>query len=522
MSKSVVDPVRLEVFHHLTSAFCEEAGTRLMQSAASPNIRERRDFSVAMFDGDGRLIAQAAHIPVHLGSAGDSVAAARASIDFRPGDVAILNDPYAGGTHLPDITMVRPVFDPGGRRVRWFLVNRAHHADVGGSAPGSMGIAADLIAEGLVLPPVLLRRRGELQQDLLAVFAKNVRGAAERLLDLRAQEASLQQLEARLVAHADEVGFAAMQQASQALLDYSERAGRAVLRRIGRGPFLASDELEDDGLGSGPLRLALRLERRGGKLVFDWRGTCPQARGGVNCNRGIVLAASVYALRTICPDRLPTNAGLFRLLEIVTAKGTLVDPLPPAPVAGGNVETSQRLVDVAFAALQQALPEVVPASSAGTMSNLTFGGRAVGGEQFSTYETLPGGAGASPRRAGRAAIQTHMTNTRNTPIEEFEHRYPLRVRELTVRRGSGGKGARSGGDGLRKVVEALAPVTVTFLGERHASGPPGAAGGGPGRPGRLERTRGGGRQRLPGKAAFELEPGDAVIVETPGGGAHGA
>ncbi len=541
---AAVDPVRLEVFHHLTSAFCEEAGARLQRSAASPNIRERRDFSVAVFDARQRLVAQAAHIPVHLGSAGDSVRAACAAIDFEPGDVAILNDPYAGGTHLPDITMVRPVFDPtrprtsgsgksgsgksgSGKsgsakpRVLWYLVNRAHHADVGGSTPGSMGIAVDLIAEGLVLPPVLLRRRGELQQDLLAVFQKNVRGPAERVLDLRAQEASLAQLEARLAAHAAEVSIGTMQRLTDALLDYSERAGRAVVRRIGSGPFRSHDVLEDDGLGSGPLRLELSLTRRGGRLVFDWRNCCAAARGGVNCNRGIVTAACVYALRALCPDRLPTNDGLFRLVEVVTERGTLVDPEPPAPVAGGNVETSQRLVDIALAALRQALPDAVPAASAGTMSNLTFGGGDGRGGQFSSYETLPGGAGAGATGAGQAAIQTHMTNTRNTPVEEFEHRYPLRIRELSVRRGSGGRGRHRGGDGLRKVVEATVPVAVSFLGERHERGPAGARGGGAGKPARILHERAGRRRRLPGKVTFELAPGERVVVETPGGGGHG-
>lgn len=515
------DPVRLEVFHHLTSAFCEEAGVRLQRSAVSPNIRERADFSVALFDGRGRLVAQAAHIPVHLGSAGDAVAAARAAIDFRPGDVAILNDPYAGGTHLPDVTMVRPVFGRDRRRPEWFLCNRAHHADIGGATPGSMGIAADLYAEGLVLPPVLLRKGGELQQDLLRLFGKNVRGAAERLLDLRAQEASLQQLEVRIQQYGAEVGLAAVRALTEALLAYTERAGAAALRRLRRGTFRAADALEGDGFGSGPLPIALSLRTGGKRLVFDWSATGPQARGGVNCNRSVVMAASVYALRCLCPDRLPTNDGLFRLLDVRTKPGTLVDPLPPAPVAGGNVETSQRLVDVAFAALQQALPGVVPAASAGTMSNLSFGGQRTDGSEFASYETLPGGAGASPLAAGQAAIQTHMTNTRNTPLEELEHRYPVRVLGLSVRRGSGGNGARRGGDGLQKELQALVPLRVSFLGERHQSGPPGAEGGGMGAPGRLWRIGPRSRQRLPAKTTFDLQPGERVLVETPGGGGHG-
>ncbi|MBX3463856.1 MAG: hydantoinase B/oxoprolinase family protein [Planctomycetes bacterium] len=521
MPAAPCDPVRLEVFHHLVSAFCEEAGVRLARSAASPNIRERRDFSVAIFDADGRLVAQAAHIPVHLGSAGDAVAAVRAALDLAPGDVAILNDPYAGGTHLPDLTMVRPVFLGDRRRPRWFLVNRAHHADIGGAVPGSMGIAADLHAEGLVLPPVRLRRGGRLQHDLLRLFARNVRGADERLLDLRAQEASLVQLEQRLRQFAQERGLRFVAAATEQLLDYSERSARAVLRGLRRGVFTAHDHLDDDGFGSGRLRLHLALRVAPGGLEFDWRATCDQARGGVNANRSIVLAACVYALRCLCPHRLPTNDGLFRLVAVRTRPGSLCAPLSPAPVAGGNVETSQRLVDIAFAALAQAAPARLPAASAGTMSNLSFGGRRADGSTFTSYETLPGGAGAGPHRAGRAAIQTHMTNTRNTPIEELEHHAPVVVAALSVRRGSGGRGARRGGDGLVKSLVARVPLQVSFLGERHASGPPGAQGGGAGRPGRLWRRRGRGRERLPAKATLTLLPGEILTVETPGGGGHG-
>lgn len=516
-----IDPVRLEVFHHLLSAFCEEAGVRLQRSAVSPNIRERADFSVAVFDGHARLIAQAAHIPVHLGSAGDAVAAVRAELDLQPGDIAILNDPYAGGTHLPDVTMVCPVFLPGARTPEWYLVDRAHHADIGGATPGSMGVASDLYAEGLVIPPVLLRRGGRLQRDLWRLFARNVRGADERLVDLQAQEASLVQLAARLAGFVREHGLRTVRTMQEQLLDYTERAARAVVRGLVPGRHRAHDVLDDDGFGGGPLRLDLVFQKRAGRAVFDWRGTCDQARGGVNANRSIVMAACVYALRCLCPDRLPTNDGLFRLVELQTRHGSLVDPRSPAPVAGGNVETSQRLVDVVFAALAKAAPGRTPAASAGTMSNLSFGGVRQDGREFTSYETIPGGAGATAERAGQAAIQTHMTNTRNTPIEEIEHRFPVRVVSLSVRRGSGGRGARRGGDGMVKVLEARAPLRVSFLGERHRQGPPGLDGGGAGATGALWRVRGQRRERLPAKASFPLAAGEQVVVETPGGGGHG-
>ena len=533
VARTAIDPVKLEVFHHLLGAYCEEAGARLRLSAISPNIRERADYSVAVFDRDARLVAQAAHIPVHLGSAGEAVHAVRRELELAPGDVAILNDPYCGGTHLPDVTMVRPVFAKGQRLPEWYVVNRAHHADIGGATPGSMGIVRDLFAEGLVLPPVHFRRRGVLQRDLMRLLARNVRGADERLIDLAAQEASLSQLEQRLLAMVAEHGLPTVRKTTAALMDYTERAGRTLLRSLKNGTYRAHDHLESDGLGSGPLRIELELRMRTEHAEFDWTGTCDQAQGGVNANPGIVLAACVYTLRCLCPGRLPTNDGLFRLLQLKTRPGSLVDPRSPAPVAGGNVETSQRLVDICMAALAATAPKRVPAASAGTMSNLTFGGNLTSGgsqtvdgsvgaaREFASYETLPGGAGASNNQSGQSAIQTHMTNTRNTPIEELEQRAPVRIRALSVRRGSGGAGRHRGGDGLCKEVVALAPLRGAFLGERHETGPSGAAGGGAGTPGRLFVERQGKRRRLPAKTAFDLAVGDVIIVQTPGGGGHG-
>lgn len=516
------DPIRLEVFHHLTAALCEEAGALLQRSAISPNIRERRDFSVALFDRQGRLTAQAAHIPVHLGSAADSVAAVRATLDLGPGDVVVLNDPYAGGTHLPDVTMVRPVCLGRAARPDWYLVNRAHHADIGGATPGSMGIAGDLLAEGLVIPPVRLRAGGHLQRDVLRLLGANVRGADERLVDLQAQEAALERLEHRLRELCRDWGAAEVARHAGHLMDYSERVGRAALTGLRAGTYRASDVMEDDGLGNGPLTVRLAVSVGGGKVRFDWTRTDPQARGGINANRSVVLAACAYALRCLCPARLPTNDGLFRLLTLATRPGTLVDPRWPAPVAGGNVETSQRLVDVAFAALGRAVPGGLPAASAGTMSNLAVGGARADGTPFGFYETLPGGAGAGATRAGLSAVQTHMTNTRNTPVEETELRFPVRIQRLTVRRGSGGRGRRPGGAGLVKELAALTPLTVSFLAERQRTGPPGSRGGGRGRPGELHLIRGGRRRRLPGKTTVELAAGDVLRVATPGGGGHGS
>ncbi len=516
------DPVRLEICHHLLAAMCEEAGTLLQQCAVSPNIRERRDFSIAVFDRDGRLVAQAAHIPVHLGSAADAVAAARSAIDFAPGDVALLNDPYEGGTHLPDVTMVVPVFAKGRREPDWFLSGRAHHADIGGATPGSMGIARDLFGEGLVIPPVLWKRGGRRNQDVARLLLSNVRGSAERELDFAAQESSLLRLASRLLALQQEWGRDELFRYAKHLMDYAEAEGRAAVRRLARGSFRSRDALEDDGQGNGPFWIDLRLQVGARGLRFDFSGSSAQAQGGVNANRSVVLAACAYAVRCLCPERLPTNEGLFRLFTVATKKGTVVDPIRPAPVAGGNVETSQRLVDVCLAAIGMAWKGRVPACSAGTMSNLSMGGLREDCSEFTFYETLPGGAGAGPSRDGRSAVQTHMTNTRNTPVEEMEHRYPVRIRSLTVRRGSGGAGARRGGDGIEKQVEALSPASVTFLGERHVSGAPGADGGRAGATGSIEVvTATGSRRRLPSKGTSQLRAGEVVVVRTPGGGGHG-
>ncbi len=519
---AVPDPVRLEVFHHLLAALCEEAGAVLQRAAISPNIRERRDFSVALFDADGRLVAQAAHIPVHLGSARDSVAAARAAHRLEPGDVVLLNDPFAGGTHLPDLTLVRPIFVRGARRPDFFAVNRAHHADVGGATPGSMGVATDLHGEGLVLPPVKIRARDRPVRDVLRLFAANVRGAPERLADLAAQEASLGVLERRLRALIAGHGLATVRAYCRHLMDYAQRLVRAALRAAPAGTYRAEDQLEDDGAGGGPfrIRLAVTIGREG--AAFDFRGTAGQARGSVNANRSVALAACVYVLRCLCSQPLPTNDGVFRCVRLRTAKGSLVDPLPPAAVAGGNVETSQRLVDVALRALASAFPDRVPACSAGTMSNLALGGTDPRtGDAFAFYETLPGGAGAGPSWRGTSGVQTHMTNTANTPIEELERRYPLRVRRWTLRRGSGGAGRFRGGDGAVKEIELRAAASVSLLAERHRVGPPGLRGGAAGKPGRAFAVRGSRRRRLPAKGTHALASGDRIAIETPGAGGWG-
>jgi N-methylhydantoinase B len=517
-----VDPIRLEVFHQLLAAVCEESGALLRRCAVSPNIRERLDFSCALYDAHGRLVAQAAHIPVHLGSAADSVAAARAAFALHPGDVVVLNDPYAGGTHLPDVTMVRPIFVGRAREPEFFAVNRAHHADIGGATPGSMGAARDLIAEGLVIPPVKLRARGERVRDIVRLLQSNVRGARERAIDLDAQEAALLCAERRLLAMVETYGLRDVRAYCGHLMDYTQRLVRAQLRTMPKGRLRAEQRLESDGMGGGPfrLRLALTFDRRG--ATFDFTGTDPQAAGGINTNKSVVVAACAYVLRALGPAHLPTNDGLYRLVHVVTEPGSLLDPRAPAPVAGGNVETSQRLVDLVLLALAPALPARIPAASCGTMTNLSLGGRDRSGEEFAFYETLPGGAGASPDAAGSSGVQTHMTNTRNTPIEDFEVRYPVRVESLTIRRGTGGAGRHRGGDGVVKRLRLLADdVSVSLFAERHELAPYGLAGGAPGACGGATLERAGRREQLPAKGAVRTRRGDVIEIATPGGGGHG-
>lgn len=496
----------------------------LMRSAFSANIKERRDFSCALFDRAGRMIGQAAHLPVHLGAAPLSVAAAMSAFDMRPGDAVLLNDPYVGGTHLPDLTLVSPVFLGKAHRPSFYCANRAHHADVGGQHPGSMAPAADVHGEGLRIPPVRLVRAGAVDPELSRLILANMRGAREREGDLFAQWAANRTGVRSLQRMAREHGAAELERRASQLMDWTEELCLALVRSLPSGEWSFEDELEEPVRdGSRSARVRVRVRRRGDSLCFDLRATDDELAGPVNTTRAVVVAAVFYVLRLLLPPGTPTNDGVLRPVEILTRPGSLVDARYPAPVAAGNVETSQRLVDVLLGALAQALPELVPAASAGTMSNLTFGGR-VRGEPYAYYETIAGGAGAGPRGAGAHAIQTHMTNTRNTPIEALETQLPVRVLRYTVRRGSGGSGLRRGGEGVEKRLLFQEAVRVGWVAERNRRGPFGLAGGGAGSPGgawvkpaAAERER-----ALPGKVALELLPGAELLLCTPGGGGHGA
>uniref|UniRef100_A0A832I5R0 Hydantoinase B/oxoprolinase family protein n=1 Tax=Eiseniibacteriota bacterium TaxID=2212470 RepID=A0A832I5R0_UNCEI len=522
--RPAADGVALSLYRGLFAACAEEMGLTLMRTSHSPNIKERLDFSCALFDRRARLVAQAAHIPVHLGSLPRAVEHAARLAPFRDGDVVILNDPFAGGTHLPDVTLVSPVFLVGGRAPDFFVASRAHHADVGGAAPGSMPLAREIYEEGLRIPPVRLARGGRLDEGLLALLLANVRTPHERRADLEAQLGAQRTGAARLAALAARAGRRELVAAADGLIAHARRVTRAALAALPRGTWRFEDVLDDDGLGSGPLPIRVALTLGGGRARLDFAGSARQARGPVNAVEAVTRAACGYAVRCVLGGDLPVNHGAFEPLAIVAPPGTVVNARPPAAVAAGNVETSQRIVDVVLGAFGRALPGRVPAASAGTMNNLLVGGvDPRDGRPFAYYETLGGGHGAARGADGESAMQVHMTNTRNTPVEALEHAYPLRVVATRIRRASGGAGRWRGGEGIERSLALLAPARVSVIAERRARGPWGAAGGRPGAPGEtlVRRAPRAPAARMPGKFTADLPAGAVVTVRSPGGGGWG-
>ncbi|MGD0730877.1 MAG: hydantoinase B/oxoprolinase family protein [Terracidiphilus sp.] len=525
MSLAKVDPIELAIFQSAMHSIAEEMGAALRRTALSPNIKERRDYSCAVFDSQGRVIAMGDHMPVHLGSMPMSVQAAVAAIHFAPGDIAILNDPYAGGTHLPDITMVLGVFLPGGERPAFYVSNRAHHADVGGRFAGSMGPSEEIFEEGIRIPPVRIVRGGELDREMLDLILLNVRTPVEREGDLQAQIGACRVGERRILEVAEKYGERALNALIDDLLDYSERLVRAELRQMPAGEFSVEDWLDDDGVTETPRKIAvrLRIDPEDGAIQVDFAGSSAQVAGSVNAVRAITLSACFYVLRCLLREDAPATEGILRPLTLDAPRGSIVNASPPAAVAGGNVETSQRIVDVLLRALAQAIPARVPAASAGTMSNLTIGGvDPRTGEPFTYYETAAGGMGARPGMDGISGVQTHMTNSLNTPIEALEYAYPFRVRRFAIREGSGGAGKFRGGDGLIREVEMLAPARLTLLAERRRFRPYGLEGGQKGAAGNAWIVKASGEEiQLPGKCSRPLDAGDAIRIETPGGGGWG-
>ncbi len=542
------DPVELEIFKSLFHSIAEEMGAALRRTAFSPNIKERRDYSCAVFDGEGEVVAMGDHMPVHLGSMPMSVRAAVEKLTLNAGDVAILNDPFCGGTHLPDITLVAPVFlnstlntkkssrsGKGQKATRskaakpaFYVASRAHHADVGGTYAGSMGICTEIYQEGIRIPPIKLIAGGQLQDDVFRLLLNNVRTPQEREGDLNAQIAACHTGAQRLLDIVERYGLPHVQRLLGELQEYSEKLMRSFLSKAPHGRYEAEDFLDDDGAGSGPVRIAVALTFQpasAGKplVTVDFTGSSPQVAGSINAVDAITYSACFYVFRCLLQEDVPAAAGLMRPLRMIAPSGTVVNSRPPAAVAGGNVETSQRIVDVLLRALAKAMPERVPAGSSGTMNNLTIGGiDERTGEPFAYYETIAGGMGARPDRDGVSGVHTHMTNSLNTPAEALEYAYPLRVTQYSLRRNSGGAGKFRGGDGIVREVELLANSQVTLLADRRSRGPYGLNGGVDGAAGKTEIVHSDGtREVLPGKTSVRMKKGERIRIESPGGGGWG-
>jgi N-methylhydantoinase B len=587
------DPVELAVFKNLYHSIAEEMGAALRRTSFSPNIKERRDYSCAVFDSAGRVIAMGDHMPVHLGSMPMSVAAVidnekAESCGLEPGDIVMLNDPFHGGTHLPDITLVMPVYvscgdgasprSGGTLRLRsgqaprrqhttapdFYVASRAHHADVGGTYPGSMGPCREIYQEGLRIPPVKIMSGGKIVPDVLALLLNNVRTPEEREGDLGAQIAACQTGAQRLREICDRYGIARARRAAADLLVYSEEMMRAFLRAIPPGRYYAEDFLDDDGVEDKPVRIAVTIQvkafpstrnetrqaaslRRGSRklspqVTIDFTGSDPQVQGAVNAVEAITYSACFYVFRCLLREDVPATSGLMRPIRVIAPAGTVVNAKPPAAVAGGNVETSQRIVDVLLKALAQAIPDRIPAAASGTMNNLTIGGVDLrfgdlrfgdlrfgdlrfgdgSGEPFTYYETIAGGMGARPTKDGVSGVHTHMTNSLNTPAEALEYAYPIRLRRYSFRPNSGGAGLHTGGNGIIREIEVLTDAQVTLLADRRSRGPYGLAGGAEGAPGRTVVIRlDGSEEEIPGKTSVRLRSGERIRIESPGGGGWG-
>jgi N-methylhydantoinase B len=496
------DPTTLEIYRALYTSVAEEMGVALRRTAFSPNIKERRDYSCAVFDAKGRVIAQGDHMPVHLGSMPMAVAAALAEIDLVDGDVVALNDPFAGGTHLPDVTLVMPVVTR--KRTLFYVANRAHHADIGGATPGSMGLATDIYGEGIRIPPIRLVRGGKLDTDTMRLLLANVRGNVERRGDFDAQIGSLKTGASRLLEIVERRGEKEATEYASQLIDYSARLMRHTIASIPDGAYEAEDALDDDGVDNGEVQIRVRVTIKGERALIDFTGSAPQVAGPINAVEAITVSAVSYVFRCLIAGEVPASAGLMEPIEVIAPSGTVVNANPPASVAG----------DVLFKALAQGLPDRIPAASQGTMNNLTIGGIDTrNGTEFSYYETVAGGMGARPVADGMSGVHTHMTNSLNTPAEALEYAYPLRVREYRLRKGSGGEGKWRGGDGVVREIETLVPARMSLLCDRRKRGPYGLFGGKDGAAGK--------NGKLPSKGSHDLKAGDRIRIETPGGGGWG-
>lgn len=537
------DPIQVEVWRHLLASIAEEMGGALERTAYSPNIKERLDHSCALFNERGELLAQAAHIPVHLGAMPLMLRALKDAVAWSPGLMILCNDPRVGGTHLPDLTLVAAVYEESGehasgndeeRLLLGFVASRAHHADIGGLSPGSLPLSKELFHEGLILPPMTLVKNGIVQEEVVALVCANSRTPAERRGDLSAQIAANETGIARFRELVEKSGVSEFQKRTSESIAYAESAIREMIAALPPGVYTATDFLDDDGAGNRdiPIRVSITITKRedlsarsipeAPAIRFDFTGSSPQVRGSLNATEAITRSACCYLIRCLIEEEIPTNEGCFTPIKVIAPEGSIVNAKFPAAVAGGNVETSQRIVDTLLKAFAQILPDRIPAMSQGTMNNLTIGGfDPIRNRPFAYYETMGGGAGASRESAGASAIHTHMTNTRNTPIESFESHYPMRVLEYSIAEGTGGQGTNCGGDGLIRKIELLAEAHVTLLTERRVHAPPGISGGKDGIPGDNSLTIAGETVSLPGKWSGECPAGAILTIRTPGGGGWG-
>ena len=521
-STPALTPADLAIANAVLASVAEEMGEALGRTAFSPNIKERRDFSCAVFDSAGQMVSQAAHIPVHLGAMPTAVRAVMALAPFAPGDVLAVNDPFLGGTHLPDVTTVAPVFVEGEDEPIGYVATRAHHADIGGMAPGSMPVARELLQEGLVIPPIRLVRAGAMEESALALIVRNSRAPDERRGDFRAQLAATALGARRLEAVAARFGLEGLRARFEGLLAHGERVIRAVIADIPDGRYAFEDRLE---VGADGLVIRVALEIAGEEAHFDFTGTDPETeQASLNAVAAVTRSACYYVLRCLAGPDAPANEGCYRPVRFTLPERSVVNAGPPRAVSAGNVETSQRVTDVALGALALALPGRIPAASSGTMNNLTIGGfDRARGRPYAYYETIAGGAGGGPVRVGRSGVHTHMTNTMNTPLEALSLAYPFTVERYELRPGTGGAGQHRGGDGVVREYRFHDEATVTIVSERRRFAPWGLEGGEPGAVGRNTLLRSDGTVvDLGARAEVRVVPGDRVRIETPGGGGWGA
>ncbi len=513
------DPVEIEVFRNIFQSICDEMGTVLKKSAFSPNIKERQDYSCALFTREGESFAFGSHIPVHLGAMPLSVKEVLKECSLEEGDMILLNDPYRGGTHLPDITLIAPFYFQN--ELIFIVANRAHHSDVGGITPGSMPLADEIYKEGIILPPVKIVRKGVISEDIMQIILSNVRTPEERKGDIIAQISSNQRGIDRLREVVEKYGIERSVTYAKNLIDYTGKLFRSFIAKIPQGVYTFEDYMDDDGFGKLRIPIKVRIEIKGEDVLIDFSGSSPQVRGGINANFAVTYSAVLYVMKSVIGEEIPVNSGIMRPVKIVLPEGSIVNARRPYAMAGGNVETSQRIVDVLFGALSKAIPERIPSASQGTMNNISFGGKDLKGESFAYYETIGGGTGAGPGWDGISGVHSHMTNSLNTPIEALEKYLPIKMKRYLLRKGSGGKGKFKGGNGIIREYQFLVDTEVSILSDRRRIPPYGLHGGRAGKAGRNYLIRGERRNLLPSKTNFWAKKGDILRIETPGGGGFG-